>query len=363
VYELTLEAREFPLNPQDTEPTLVTRVGLAVMIEDLDDHIPVFTPDHFTRVLRIPYNPDESWTFPDFQVQVEDVDEAPAHSKFNLMFDWSLEVPIPVEQVFAFVTPANSNPTVQSKGMVTMEVLNISLLQPGATFELEIGAYQHDHLVSKINIPIEVASGPKVLPIFNSTVYRVAVPEDIEDGELITWISAKNGDAIPGIQYSLIGVGAERFVVNAGTGEIRCGMVHCLDFERERNHFFLVRAKSGDGVEEEVYALFYLDTQPRNDESPMFPDSKNSVRRSVPDGTLTFDPPFTIKATDLDLNDQISYTVIDHSMNSSGIYIEPEFGELRLRKPLRYAYSFTFLDSPLNLEYKLRKLQSGIMKY
>jgi len=332
VYELALEAREFPLNAEDTEPTLVTRVGLAVMVLDEDDNLPTFEPPQYPHILRIPYNPDESWTFPDFQVEVEDVDEDPAHAQFHLQFDWTL--PSAVDQVFAFVTPSNSNPTIRSKSIVTMEVLNISLLEPGAKFNLEIGAYQRDHLVSKINIPVEVEDGPKVLPIFNTTVFRVSVPEDIDKGELITTVATKNGHLIPNVHYSLIGIGSVKFDLDESTGEIRCGIGNCLDYERERSHFFLVRAKSGEKVDEEVYALLYLDTLPKNDESPVF-SGASAIRRSVPDGTTLFDPPFLISATDADLNDQVEYAVVDHTRNSSGIYIEPVTGELKLGKRLR----------------------------
>jgi hypothetical protein len=59
------------------------------------------------------------------------------------------------------------------------------------------------------------------------------------------------------------------------------------------------------------------------------------MKRTVPDGTKKFDPPFFVKATDADVNDKISYTVIDHSMNNSGIEIDPTTGELVLTKPLK----------------------------
>jgi hypothetical protein len=275
VYELILEAREIPQNPDDLEPTLTTRTGVAVMIEDADDHLPEFRPAKFTRVLRMPYNVNEPWSFPDFRVEVEDGDVDPFNSKFELKFGWNLEnYPVPIEEVFTFVTPSMENPTIQSKGMISMEVMNISLLSPGLTFDLQIGAYQKGYLVSNLNVPIEVAPGAKVLPAFSQNVYRIDVPEDVPEGGLIAKIAAKNHDEIDGIKYTLIGAGTEKFDVNETTGEIRC-KADCLDFEKDKSHFFLIRAKAGDAVDEEVFALFHLDVQEKNDNKPVSTSSEN----------------------------------------------------------------------------------------
>lgn len=240
------------------------------MIEDTDDHLPEFRPSQFTRILRIPYNANEAWTFPDFRVEVEDGDVDPYNSKFDLKFDWNLEdYPVPIEEVFQFVTPTPDNPSIQSKGIVTLEVMNISLLNPGLMIDLQIGAYQKGYLVSNLNVPIEVAPGPKVLPAFSQNVYRISVPEDIPEGGLIARIAAKNHDEIDDVKYTLIGAGSDRFDVNADTGDIRC-KAHCLDFEKDKSHFFLIRAKAGDTVDEEVFALFHLDVVEKNDNKPVY---------------------------------------------------------------------------------------------
>jgi hypothetical protein len=135
VYELILEAREIPLDSDDLESTLTTRTGLAVMVKDEDDHLPEFRPSTFSRILRIPYNPGESYSFSDFRVEVEDGDVDAYNSKFDLKFDWAnndnSKIVVPVGEVFQFVTPSPDHPTIQSKGIITMEVTNISLLSPG----------------------------------------------------------------------------------------------------------------------------------------------------------------------------------------------------------------------------------------
>lgn len=185
---------------------------MAVMVKDEDDHIPEFRPSTFTRILKIPYNAGESWTFPDFRVEVEDGDVDSYNSKFELKFDWNLENhKVPVDKVFQFVTPTQDHPTIQSKGIITMEVTNVSLLSPGVKIDLQIGAYQKGHLVSNLNVPIEVASGPKILPAFSQNVYKFSVPEDIPEGGLIAKISARNHDEIDGVKYTLIGAAAERY--------------------------------------------------------------------------------------------------------------------------------------------------------
>jgi hypothetical protein len=220
--------------------------------------------------LRIPYNPGESWTFPDFRVEVEDGDVDAYNSKFELKFDWTLDAyPIPVNQVFQFVTPASEDHSIQSKGIITIELMNISLLSPGLTIDLQIGAYQKGYLASTLNIPIEVAAGPKVLPTFSQNVYKFSVPEDIPEGGLIAKISARNHHEIEGIKYTLIGAASERFTVDENTGEIRCKSQHCLDFEKDKSHFFLIKANAGDAVDEENFALFHLDVIENNDNSPV----------------------------------------------------------------------------------------------
>ncbi|CAG7721237.1 unnamed protein product, partial [Allacma fusca] len=343
VYELILEAREYPLGPDDTEPTLVTRTAVAVVIEDDDDFLPTFTPAVFAEVFKVPYNPNEAFIFPNFIAGVEDMDVDPTHSKFQLRFAWTEPIPeghIDPTDIFAFVTPYNQNPVIQSKGIITMEVLNISLLQPGTSFDLEIGAYQNEHLVSKINVPIEVARGPKSVPKFNNTVFRIRVSEDILEGDTITQISTVK--PFPGMKYTLIGIGADRFEVEEATGVIKCGR-KCVDFEKEKHHLFLVKAKAGDAVEDTVFAVLNIDVLETNDNFPIFEQTTgsttNQIRRSIPDGTEKFDPPFIIRATDADLGDRISYSVQDYSMNNSGIYIDPETGELKLSKPLKWSES------------------------
>ncbi|CAL8104119.1 unnamed protein product [Orchesella dallaii] len=346
VYELILEAREIPLHAEDTEPTLITRTGVAVIIEDVDDHLPAFIPPQFTRILRIPYNPEESWMFPDFRVEVEDSDVDPHHSKFSLKLDWNIEdSPHDIDDVFAFVTPSNDDPTIQSKGIITLEVLNISKLEPGQMIDLQIGAVQNGHIVSNLNVPIEVAPGPKIIPIFSQNVYRVALPEDLGEGELVAKITAKNHNEIPGIKYSLIGIGADKFDMNEDTGEIKC-KAKCLDYERNQHNFFLIKAKAGEKVDDEVPVLFYLDTIERNDNYPEFEKvpglgthTPNGylVRRAVPDGTSIFDPPFVVRASDPDVNDTIAYTLQDHSVRESGIFIDEHTGELGLEKGLKWS--------------------------
>lgn len=346
VYELILEAREVPLHSEDLEPTLITRTGVAVIIEDVDDHLPVFIPPQFTRILRIPYNPEESWIFPDFRVEVEDSDVDQHNSKFSLKLDWNLEDnENDVDDIFAFVTPSNDDPTIQSKGIITLEVLNISKLEPGQVIDLQIGAVQNGQVVSNLNVPIEVAPGPKIVPIFSQNVYRVALPEDIGEGELVAKITAKNHNEIPGIKYSLIGIGSEKFDVNENTGEIRCRN-KCLDYERNKHNFFLVKAKAGDKVDDEVPVLFYLDTIEKNDNYPEFEKVPGMgvvtangylVRRAVPDGTAQFDPPFFVRATDPDMNDTITYSMQDHSVRETSVLIDDETGELRLEKPLHWS--------------------------
>lgn len=351
VYELTLEAREIPLNNYDIEPTQTTRIGLAIIIQDQDDNLPIFTPSHFTDTLYIPYNEDESYIFPNFNVEIEDVDIETKHSIFNLQFDWNLELEesgISVDEVFAFITPDNTNPIIQSKGAITIEVLNISLLQPGSNFDLIIGAYQqstdnnnteallnnnNNKLLTKLTIPIQVAPHGKILPIFNSTIYRVSVLEDIKPGELITRINIENHKAIPHTKYNIIGDSINNFYINESSGEIRCAMINCIDYEKDKQHFFLIKAKSGNTIEDEAFALLYFDAIETNDNNPRFIET--DIKRTVPDESIKFDPPLFINAIDDDLNDRITYSVIDYSMNSSGIYIEPESGELKLGKPLR----------------------------
>ena len=130
---------------------------------------------------------------------------------------------------------------------------------------------------------------------------------------------------------------ADHLDVDETTGEIRCAISKCIDYEKEKQHFFLVKGKSGDTIEDEVFALLYLDVVEANDNYPVFIDGNNVIRRTVPDETTKFDPPFIVSASDADLNDIITYSMVDHSAkNTSSIYIEPESGELKVKKPLRW---------------------------
>lgn len=228
--------------------------------------MPSFFPQTFDRILEIPFTPQNTWSFPDFRVEIEDSDVDPFHSRFTLQFSWNLENPkeLKVTDIFSFVTPSNERPEIQSQGIITMQASNLSLLEPGVSFDLQIGAYQNDHLVSNVNVPIQVSGGPKAVPVFPKSVYKVKVAEDLPEDGVIAKIAVKNQKQLRSVKYSLIGVGAENFLVDENTGEIRCRGV-CLDFESHPSHFFLVKAKSGNGVHDEAFALFYLDIVDMND--------------------------------------------------------------------------------------------------
>ena len=182
-----------------------------------------------------------------------------------------------------------------------------------------------------------MAGGPKPIPKFNATVFRVKAPESLLAGDIVTQVSVRN--KIPEIKYSLIGITADRFEVEETTGVIKCGR-KCLDYEKETSHFFLVKPASGPGVDDVVFSLLYVDVIETNDKYPVFNEIPGTVqgqiRRSVPDGTIKFDPRFFITAKDVDLGDRVTYAVHDLTMNTSGITIEPETGELKLTKPLRW---------------------------
>ena len=127
-----------------------------------------------------------------------------------------------------------------STGIITLgQVLEIDTNEP-QVFTLTISATDGEFTSESPAITITVRDSDEHLPIFDNATYSVGVPEDRLPGTFLVRVSAADQDLTADIIYSLAGVGAVDFTINATTGNIY--VAANLDFETMARYELIVIA-------------------------------------------------------------------------------------------------------------------------
>jgi len=109
-------------------------------------------------------------------------------------------------------------------------------------------------ILSSSQVEVIVKDANDNPPTFNDPNYVFNIPEDAPPGSQIGSIRASDLDSgkFGQLKYSIRGFGADRFVVDAATGEISvnsCGenVAKCLDFESREEYSLTFSAEDGGG--------------------------------------------------------------------------------------------------------------------
>ncbi|XP_074648131.1 cadherin-87A-like isoform X2 [Tubulanus polymorphus] len=191
-------------------------------------------------------------------------------------------------------------------------------------FILKIKAQEHlttEKRSDTATVTIAIQDVNDNVPVFDKNEYIASVLETRPPGYSITTIQAVDADSgtfgSTGIQYSLIGNGAEKFHVNTISGLItvaNCptpGSGNCIDYEQTRTYLLNFVATDHSGTGQTVSKPLVINILDANDNTPQceIPKYVGFIREqeSLPN------PPLQVKAVDLDSerdgNNRIRYTI------------------------------------------------------
>ncbi|XP_015819377.1 protocadherin Fat 1a isoform X4 [Nothobranchius furzeri] len=167
-------------------------------------------------------------------------------------------------------------------------------------------------------------------PVCEKAVYSESVPEDSPAGRLILQVSASDVDIRSNAQisYELQGVGAELFMIDSETGELKT--FQPLDREKQGEHRFRMRAIDGGGRYCE--AEIHIAVEDVNDNPPQFSSDPYSITVFENTEIGTFVAKLLAHDMDTGLNSDILYSLAD---SADGFFsIAEHTGVLSLERPL-----------------------------
>lgn len=200
-------------------------------------------------------------------------------------------------------------------------------------------ALSKEKLSSTATVTVTIQDVNDNRPEFSSEHYTASVSEDAMPGTIVTSIKATDRDSvsITSLEYSIFGNGAELFYVNPMTGAItvaECptpGTGNCIDFEMRTSYFLSFQASDGFGQSSVVPLTIHVTDA--NDNDPIFIRDKYTA--IIDEGSLKFEPPLKVKATDGDVTSVITYSIIDG--NQENLFtIDSRSGEIKVNnQPVR----------------------------
>ncbi|XP_051784464.1 protocadherin Fat 1a isoform X3 [Erpetoichthys calabaricus] len=184
--------------------------------------------------------------------------------------------------------------------------------------------------VAKAVVEVKVLDANDNSPVCEKIVYTESILEDAFSGKLILQVSAADADIRSNaeISYKLFGVGAEKFILDADTGELKTFAP--LDREKDAVYNLIVKAIDGGGHFCKADITLYLEDV--NDNAPEFSSDPFSV--TVFENTELQTPLARIQATDPDsgANSKILYSFVDSA--DGHFSIDELSGIISLEKPL-----------------------------
>ncbi|CAH0559968.1 unnamed protein product [Brassicogethes aeneus] len=183
---------------------------------------------------------------------------------------------------------------------------------------------------SKTKVQITVLDKNDSPPSFKDTPLQFFVSEDLGPGQSIATIRAEDPDTIGELEYSLIKGHDGHFTLDKNSGVLR--LEDSLDRETKDTYKLTVRASDGIQYTDTVVTVQVTDT---NDNAPTFLESAYSF--DIPENAGRGSRVGQVKATDLDLdlNAQLTYTVISDWANDV-FSLNPQTGVFTLTSRLDY---------------------------
>lgn len=123
------------------------------------------------------------------------------------------------------------------------------------------------------------------LPVFESNMTLVLLPEDLPVGAVVFWLVATDPDGDQ-LTYGISGLHANYFSVTSNTGEVK--LVSSLDFETLPS--FRITISVNDGHNVQVTKEMQVIVEDRNDNAPVFLNTEfsTSIKETLPVGSVVF---------------------------------------------------------------------------
>lgn len=198
--------------------------------------------------------------------------------------------------------------------------------------------FSKEKLSSIATVTVTVQDVNDNRPQFQQDHFTATVVEDSMPGTIVASIKATDRDspAITNLEYSLFGNGAELFNVNPTTGVITVadcpnpGSDNCIDYETRQSYYMSFQASDGFGQSSVV--PLSIQVTDANDNVPHFIRDKYTA--TIDEGSLKFEPPLRVKASDADVTSAITYSITDG--NTENLFaIESRSGEIKVNQPVR----------------------------
>ncbi|XP_074087674.1 protocadherin-23 [Macrotis lagotis] len=287
-----------------------THCKVAVLIEDMNDNVPVFQPST--------YQASVSEGQP-FNTQIMQIFAADLDSGLNGQIEYSI---LSGNQDEAFQIDATSG-VIATNTILDYELTN--------SYSLVVQAADKGmpRLSATTMVKIQVVDLNDNIPVFLPSE-QVEVPESIPVGSVVTRVYAHDRDSDPALDFSFTKGGnpGNRFSIDCNTGAVM--LAKPLDFEEGHEYELLVEVSDSVHNTEALFKVYVMDI---NDNAPIFLQDFYQVTLSemTPVGSAIF----TVTATDQDAgnNGKISYKILSPT---EGFSIDPQNGSIFTVKPVMH---------------------------
>ncbi|XP_076686160.1 cadherin 87A isoform X2 [Andrena cerasifolii] len=330
VLTLKVKARELIDGMPGSDDLTVSTAEATVTIKDVNDEPPTFNRREYN--IEIPENVPNGTPLPHLDMTVKDPDVG-LNSVFSLRLEDITDGAFTIEPNMA--TGSTS---------VNIRVANGSLdyENPNQRKFIILVVAEEVHtnpkLSSTATVTVSITDANDNSPSFSSPTYTAVVLETAPPGTPIITITAKDRDSgrfgTAGINYQLLGQGAQHFSVDKKTGTITVapcstpGTTPCLDFEEQTEYFLTYKATDNDGQGQTTSVSLRISLADANDSPPRFLQDK--YRAVIDEGAEKFEPELKVQARDKDKTSKITYAIVGG--NELGLFaIDQDSGEITIK--------------------------------
>ncbi|XP_012257858.2 protocadherin Fat 4-like isoform X2 [Athalia rosae] len=289
---------------------------VVIIVEDTNDHKPEISPDELSieiaeeTFVTLEFNRSIAITDPDLAENAQFTVELTDDSEF----DWSS----------AFLVIPNSG---YQLGTFIITVINASLLDyedaNWRNMKIQMIATEvanNSHIGTR-DITINLVNRNDEMPIFESPLVTVAIPEDVPKDEYIATMLATDRDIDDEVKHAL--VSQRTLTMNADTGVIRTAQDGALDYETIP--IVVVQITATDHANHVTYATLMINVIDVNDVPPMLSMPRFQPRIDE-EGDIGEEINATISATDVDTASEIVFSIDWDSSYAykSGVTVDEE---------------------------------------
>ncbi|XP_017865167.1 PREDICTED: cadherin-23 [Drosophila arizonae] len=327
---LRISATELSKTAEEPQAPATVRTEVTIIVTDVNDEIPTFGEIIYRCEVNENAQSNTPLNFIDGEVQnvVYDHDEG-KNGTFRLFLD-------PPNDLFEIVPELAVN-----EANFMLRVKNSKSLDFEDFIEVNftIFAREIDEPTrwSSAHVQIFIRDQNDNFPEFTQAIYNAGVPENSEQGTIISKVEAIDIDSgdfgTMGIRYTNLRGGIAHLLhLNPITGVITIKTPGSAAFDREiiSRHYLTVEAIDNVGQGNRNTAQIILDIQDVNDNAPIFLHRQYEAK--LLENKAEFETPLQVEARDLDLNgtenSQITYEIVEgfYRMNFT---IDPESGLIR----------------------------------